>query len=69
MRFKVDSLQLKLKPGNRARREEGTQLRRRLRRVGVEADSEGSEAVAPPVLPWLRPPWQSADSACENHIL
>ena len=27
MRLKVDSLQLKVKPGNRARREEGTQLR------------------------------------------
>src|SRR5208282_2258335 len=27
MRFKVESLQLKVKPGNRAEREEGTQLR------------------------------------------
>jgi hypothetical protein len=27
MRFKVDSLQLKVKPGNRARREEEAQLR------------------------------------------
>jgi hypothetical protein len=43
MRFKVDSLQLKLKSGNRARREGEAQLRRRQRRVGVEADSEGSE--------------------------
>jgi hypothetical protein len=43
MRFKVDSLQLKVKPGNRAEREGEAQLRGRQRRVGVEADSEGSE--------------------------
>jgi hypothetical protein len=43
MRFKVDSLQLRVKPGNRARREGKAQLRRRQRRVGVGADSEGSE--------------------------
>src|SRR5208282_1912363 len=35
MRFKVESLQLKVKPGNRAEREEGTQLRGRRRRVSV----------------------------------
>jgi hypothetical protein len=43
MRFKVDSLQLKVKPGIRAGREGKAQLRRRHRRVGVKADSEGSE--------------------------
>jgi len=69
MGFKIDSLRLKVKTGHRARREEEAQLRRRQRRVGGEADSEGPEATAPPVLLWLRPPWQSADSACENHIL
>ncbi len=42
MRFKVDSLQLKVNPGI-ARREEEAQLRRRQRRVGVKADSEGPE--------------------------
>jgi hypothetical protein len=43
MRFKVDSLQLKVKPRNRAGREGEAQLRSRQRRVGVKADSEESE--------------------------
>jgi hypothetical protein len=43
MQFKVDSLELKVKPGNRAEREEEAQLRRRFEARRVRADSEGLE--------------------------
>ena len=46
-----------MKPGNRARREGKAQLRKRQRRVGVMADSEGRKTHGSIPKPRDREPW------------